>query len=121
MIRIRANKKPHRSEVNQKRRRRSGGDIQSPTLVSGNSLFASRHSGITSGAADVEGLSAGHGGQASKQFYKIGAGESSRDHVDAAASHAGVIGNTQGGDDLLDRRGDLTANDVAIGLVRHDK
>ena len=100
---------------------RSGSGVKSPALASGNSLLARSHGCVTSGAADVQGLSTGHGRQTSEQIHKVGAGESSRNHVDAATGHAGVVGNAKGGDDFFDRSGDLAANDVAISLERHDK
>jgi hypothetical protein len=100
---------------------KSGGGVESPALASGNSFLAGRHGCVAGGTADVQGLSAGHGGQASKQLHQVGTGESSRNHIDAATSHTSVIGNTQGGNDFFDRSSDLAANDVAISLERHDK
>ena len=98
---------------------RSGGSVESPALASGNGFFARRNSGIASSSTNVQGLSPGYGGQASKQLHKVLAGESSRNHIDAATGHPGVIGDTQGGDGLFNRRGDLAANDVAVGLEGH--
>lgn len=97
----------------------SSGGVKSPALASGNSLLAGRNSGIASSAADVERLSTGHSGKTSKQLDKIGTGKGSGNHVNAATSHTGVVGDAKGGDDFFDRRSDLTANDVAISLVRH--
>jgi hypothetical protein len=100
---------------------RSGSGVKSPALASGNSLLARSHGCVTSGTADVQGLSAGHGGQTSKQLHQIGTGESSGNHVNTATGHASVVGDAKGGDDFFDRSGDLAANDVAISLERHDK
>ena len=111
-------KKPHRSGALHLKNK-SGGSVESPALASGNGFFARRNSGVTSSSADVQGLSPGHGGQAGKQLHKVLAGESSRNHVDAATGHSGVIGDTQGGDGFFDCRGDLAANDVAVGLEGH--
>lgn len=99
----------------------SGSHVQGPALAGGNSLFRVGQGGSTGAATDVQGLSASHSRQTSKESNKLGGGVSGRHHQDGtgAKASAGGIANANAGDHFFDLSGDLAANDVLVSLEGH--
>jgi hypothetical protein len=99
----------------------SGSFVQGPAFASSNCFLTGGQSASAGAAADVQGLSASHGGQTSEQGDKLSSGVGGWQHQDGTGAKASASGiaNTNAGDHFLDLSGDLATNDVLISLERH--